>query len=170
MGGRSGKPSLGDKVVFTKAHKHQDSGQADRSGLPFYPPPTLLPRRRQSWVGGKGGEDGGETGRERTNAERAKTEMHTLWGARQVNGAWKGYGAAYHRSGCYGSRPQRQPMVDITSAQDSRCVHPVSSTPQANALRIKAPLVAAHNSRFGFLSAILGQGVDSQGKQRVFNN
>ena len=96
--------------------------------------------------------------------------MHTLRGARQFNGAWKGYGAAYHRSGCYGSRLQRRPMVDITSAQDSRSVHPVSSTPQANALQIKAPLVAAHNSRFGLLPAILGQGADSQGKQRVFNN
>ena len=76
----------------------------------------------------------GGTGKERTNVKRAKTEMHTLRGAGHVNGAEKGYGAAYHRSGCYGSGPQRQPMVDITSAQDSRRVHPVSSTPHANAL------------------------------------
>ena len=59
-GGRSGKPSSGDKLVFTKAHKHQASGQADRSDLPFYPPPLPFIGSLNSWVGGgKGGKEGG---------------------------------------------------------------------------------------------------------------
>ena len=50
--------------MFTKAHKQQVSGQADRSGLPFYPPPLSFIGAANSWVGGKGGGGRGVTGKE----------------------------------------------------------------------------------------------------------
>ena len=41
--------------MFPKAHKHQDSGHANRSGLSFYPPPLPLTRSSDCQVGGGGG-------------------------------------------------------------------------------------------------------------------
>ena len=41
--------------MFTEAHKHQDFGQADCSGLPFHPPPLPLTRSSDCKAGGGGG-------------------------------------------------------------------------------------------------------------------
>ena len=164
-GGRSGKPSLVDKLVFTKAHKHQVLGQADRSGLPSYPPPHPFMGSVNSWVGREGG--GGCWQGRGTGALRGPRVRHTRLGSIPVSGARLAPGTTAHRTVCHGSRPRRQHIAVRILAQD---IHTEDITDQRWPTGIGAAdhLAVCHGSRprrQPIADLILGPGAELLGKQ-----